>query len=46
MWLSGKGSTCQAGDTGLITGSVISLGKENGNLLQYSCLGNWLDRGA
>ena len=32
--------------TGLIPGSGRSLGEGNGNLLQYSCLGNPLDRGA
>ena len=45
-WLSGKKSTCQAGDTGLIPGSGRSLGKGNGNPLQYSCLENPMDRGA
>jgi len=42
-WLSGKESTCQAGDagdTGLIPGLGISPGKGNGNPLQYSCLEN------
>ena len=36
-WLSGKESTCQAGDSGLIPESVRSPGGENGNPLQYSC---------
>ena len=39
-------STCQAGDAGLIPGSGRSLGEGNGNPLQYSCLGNPMDRGA
>ena len=34
------------GDMGLIPGSRRSLGVGNGNLLQYSCLGNPTDRGA
>ena len=33
-------------DTGLIPGSRRSPGEGNGNLLQYSCLGNAMDRGA
>ena len=37
---SGKGSTCQAGDADLIPGLERSPGEGNGNLLQYSCLGN------
>ena len=43
-WLSGKESTCQAGDAGLIPGSRRSLGEWNGNPIQYSCLD--MDRGA
>ena len=42
-WLSGKASTCSAGDTGdasLIPGSGTSPGEGNGNPLQYSCLEN------
>ena len=35
-----------AGDAGLIPGSGRSPGEENGNPLQYSCLGNPMDRGA
>ena len=46
MWLSGKESTCQAGDTGLIPGPGRSSGEGNGNPLQYSCLENPMDRGA
>ena len=41
-----KESACDAGDTGSITGSGRSLGEGNGNPLQYSCLGNAMDRGA
>ena len=33
------------GDAGLIPGSGRSPGGRNGNLLQYSCLGNPMDRG-
>ena len=35
-WLSGKESTFQAGDAGLIPVSGRSPGEENGNPLQYS----------
>ena len=35
-----------AGDTSLIPGSRRSPGEGNGNPLQYSCLGNPMDRGA
>jgi len=31
---------------GLIPGSGKSFGEGNGNFLQYSCLGNSMDRGA
>ena len=34
------------GDVGSIPGSGRASGEENGNTLQYSCLGNPLDRGA
>ena len=43
--LSGKESTCQAGDTDSIPGLGRSPGKGNGNPLQHSCLGNPMDRG-
>ena len=33
------------GDTSSISGSGRSLGAGNGNPLQYSCLGNPMDRG-
>ena len=35
-----------AGDAGLILGSERSPGGGNGNPLKYSCLGNYMDRGA
>ena len=35
-----------AGDVGLIPGLERSFGEGNGNLLQYSCLENPMDRGA
>ena len=37
---------CNVGDPGLIPGSGISPGEENGYPLQYSCLENPTDRGA
>ena len=45
-WLSGKESACNAGDAGSIPGLERSPGEGNGNPLQYSCLGNPMDRGA
>ena len=42
----GKESACNVGDLGLIPGSRRSSGEGNGNLLQYSCLQNSMDRGA
>ena len=45
-WLSGKASACQAGDTGSIPGSGRSPGEEKSNLLQHSCVGNPMKRGA
>ena len=42
----GKESTCNAGDMGLIPGSERAPGEENGYSLQYSCLGNPMDREA
>ena len=41
--LCGKESA-NAEDTGLIPGLGRSPGEGNGNLLQYSCLGNPMDR--
>ena len=43
-WLSSKESTCNAEDAGWIPGSVRSPGEGNDNPLQYSCLGNPVDR--
>ena len=37
---------CQLGDEGSIPGSGRSLGEGNGNPLQFSCLGNSVDREA
>ena len=34
----------KAGDVGSVPGSGRSPGEENGNTLQYSCLGNRMDR--
>ena len=42
----GKASACNAGDPGLFPGSGKFPGEVNGNLLQYSCLGNSTDRGS
>ena len=41
-----KSLTASAGDLGSIPGSERSPGEGNGNLLQYSYLGNPMDRGA
>ena len=49
LWLSGKETSCNAGDagdSGSIPGSGRSPGRGHGNPLQYSCLGNPIDRGA
>ena len=43
---SGKESTCSTGDVDLIPGLGRSPREGNGNPLQYSCLGNPMDRGA
>ena len=45
-WLSDKESASSGGDMGSIPGSGRSPGEGNGNPLQYSCLGNPMDRGA
>ena len=42
----GKEPACNSGDSGLIPGSRRSPGEGGGNPLQYSCLGNAVDRGA
>ena len=41
-----KESTCNEGDLGLIPGLGRFPGGGHGNPLQYSCLGNSMDRGA
>ena len=41
-----KNPPAKGGDTGSIPGSERSIGGGNGNLLQYSCLENPMDRGA
>ena len=41
-----KESACNVGDPGSIPGSGKFSGERNGNPLQYSCLGNPMDRGA
>ena len=43
---AGKDSTYNAGDLDLIPGSGRSPAEGNGYPLQYSCLGNPMDRGA
>ena len=45
-WFSDKEFACQAEDLGSTPGSGRSPGERNGNPLQYSCLGNLMDRGA
>ena len=40
------GFTCNAGDTGLVPGLGRFPGEKNGYPLQYSCLGNPMDRRA
>ena len=42
----GKESACNAEDSGSFAGSGRSPGEGNGNLLQYSCLKNPMNRGA
>ena len=42
----GKETACNAEDLGLIPGSGRSPAEGNGNPLQYSCLGNPMDREA
>ena len=44
-WLNGKEFACKAGDPGSIPGLGKFPGERNGNPLQYSCLGNLMDRG-
>ena len=45
-WLSGKEPICNARDGGSYPGLGRSPGEGNGNPLQYSCLGNPMDREA
>ena len=45
-WLSCEESTCQCRKHGSIPGLGKSPGGGHGNPLQYSCLGNHMDRGA
>ena len=45
-WLSSQESARNAGDMSWIPGSGRSPGIGNGNPLQYSCLENFMDRGA
>ena len=45
-WLSVKNPPAKAGDLVLIPVLESSSGEGNGNPLQYSCLGNPMDRGA
>ena len=45
-WLRSKESSCNARDPGSILESGRSPGEGNDNPLQYSCLGNPMDRGA
>ena len=45
QWLSGKESAYNAADAGSILGLGRYLGEGNNNPLQYSCLGNPMDRG-
>ena len=45
-WLSGSEFTYNVGDANSIHGSERSPGEGNGNPLQYSCLENFMDRGA
>ena len=44
--LSSKQFASNPGDTGSVPRSRRSPGEGNGNPLQYSCLGNPMDRGA
>ena len=45
-WLSGEESTCQCRRCGFNPCVRKIPGEGNGNLLQHSCLGNPMDRGA
>ena len=41
-----KESACTSGDLGLIPGLGRSPGRGHGNIVQYACLENPMDRGA
>ena len=43
--LDGRATACNSGDLGSIPGLGRPPGEGNGNPLQYSCLGNTMDRG-
>ena len=43
--IASKESVCSAGDLASISGLGRFPGEGNGNPLQYSCLGNLMDRG-
>ena len=45
-WFSGKEFACSMGDVGSILGSGKFPGEGSDNPLQYSCLGNPMDRGS
>ena len=45
-WLSDKESACNIGDLDSIPGLRRSPGEGNSYPIQYSCLGNPMDRGA
>ena len=45
-WLSGKEFTCNVGDVGSIPGLGRSREEGNGNPLWYSCLKNFMEKGA
>jgi len=45
-WLNDKQSACNIGVVGSIPGSGRFLGEGDGNPFQYSCMGNFMNRGA
>ena len=45
QWLSNKEFTCNTGDLGSVPCLGRSPGERNGISVQYSCLGNPMDRG-
>ena len=46
LWLRGEASACNVGHWASVPGSERSPGRGHGNLLQYSCLENLMDRRA